>query len=139
MIRQGFSLQGMTQTRPTTDLWVGRSIRSGAAKMLRCWAKTTCATWWTTPTSTGRWLITKPKGSKIEYIGHDVVDGDDAYKLKVTLKNGDVMYYYLDPGHLPGDQASDAGIHSWRCAGDRGAVRFIQAGGRVSIIRFRWK
>jgi hypothetical protein len=37
------------------------------------------------------------KGNKIEYLGHDTVDGDDAYKLKVTLKNGDVIYYYLDP------------------------------------------
>jgi len=37
------------------------------------------------------------KGNKIEYLGHDQVDGDDAYKLKVTLKNGDVFYYYLDP------------------------------------------
>ncbi len=25
------------------------------------------------------------------------MDGDDALKLKVTLKNGDVSYYYLDP------------------------------------------
>ncbi|HZI33478.1 MAG TPA: hypothetical protein VFF11_14150, partial [Candidatus Binatia bacterium] len=32
-----------------------------------------------------------------EYLGHDQVDGDDAYKLKVTLKNGDIFYYYLDP------------------------------------------
>ena len=37
------------------------------------------------------------KGNKIEYLGHDTVDGDDAYKLKVTLKNGDIVYYYLDP------------------------------------------
>jgi hypothetical protein len=37
------------------------------------------------------------KGNKIEYMGHDQVDGDDAYKLKVTLKNGDIYYYYLDP------------------------------------------
>ena len=37
------------------------------------------------------------KGNKIEYLGHDHVDGDDAYKLKVTLKNGDILYYYLDP------------------------------------------
>lgn len=37
------------------------------------------------------------KGNKIEYLGHDQVDGDDAYKLKVTLKNGDIYYYYLDP------------------------------------------
>jgi len=37
------------------------------------------------------------KGNKIEYMGHDQVDGDDAYKLKVTLKNGDILYYFLDP------------------------------------------
>jgi outer membrane lipoprotein-sorting protein len=37
------------------------------------------------------------KGNKVEYLGHDTVDGDDAYKLKVTLKNGDIVYFYLDP------------------------------------------
>jgi hypothetical protein len=37
------------------------------------------------------------KGNKIEYLGHDTVDGDDVYKLKVTLKEGDIIYYYLDP------------------------------------------
>ena len=36
-------------------------------------------------------------GNKVEYIGHDTVDGDDVYRLKVTLKNGDIYYYYLDP------------------------------------------
>ena len=39
----------------------------------------------------------KEKGNTIEYLGHDTVDGDDAYRLKVTLKNGDIIYYYLDP------------------------------------------
>ncbi len=39
----------------------------------------------------------KSKGNTVEYIGHDQVDGDDVYKLKVTLKNGDIYYYYLDP------------------------------------------
>jgi hypothetical protein len=37
------------------------------------------------------------KGNKIEYLGHDLVDGDDALRLKVTLKNGDIIYYFLDP------------------------------------------
>lgn len=37
------------------------------------------------------------KGNTVEYLGHDQVDGDDAYKLKVTWKNGDIYYYYLDP------------------------------------------
>jgi hypothetical protein len=39
----------------------------------------------------------KEKGNTIEYLGHDQVDGDDALRLKVTLKNGDIIYYYLDP------------------------------------------
>jgi outer membrane lipoprotein-sorting protein len=39
----------------------------------------------------------KEKGNTIEYLGMDTVEGDDAYRLKVTLKNGDIVYYYLDP------------------------------------------
>ena len=39
----------------------------------------------------------KEKGNTIEYLGHATIDGDDAYRLKVTLKNGDIYYYYLDP------------------------------------------
>jgi hypothetical protein len=39
----------------------------------------------------------KAKGNTIENLGRDTVDGDDAYRLKVTLKNGDIIYYYLDP------------------------------------------
>ena len=37
------------------------------------------------------------KGHTVEYLGHATVDGDDALRLKVTLKNGDIVYYYLDP------------------------------------------
>ncbi len=39
----------------------------------------------------------KEKGNTVEYLGHGIVDGDDALRLKVTLKNGDLVYYYLDP------------------------------------------
>ena len=39
----------------------------------------------------------KEKGNAIEYLGQDQVDGDDALRLKVTLKNGDIIYYFLDP------------------------------------------
>jgi outer membrane lipoprotein-sorting protein len=37
------------------------------------------------------------KGSKVEYLGTEDIDGTDAHKLRVTLKNGDVQYIYLDP------------------------------------------
>jgi hypothetical protein len=33
------------------------------------------------------------KGNKIEYVGHQTVDGDDALVLKVTIKNGDILNY----------------------------------------------
>ena len=38
----------------------------------------------------------KTKGHKAELIGHDSVQGTDCYKIKLTLKNGDVRYYFLD-------------------------------------------
>jgi len=38
----------------------------------------------------------KSKGNKVELLGKEKVEGTDAYKLKVTLKNGDVMNVYLD-------------------------------------------
>jgi hypothetical protein len=38
----------------------------------------------------------KAKGHQVELVGKDKVEGTDAYKLKVTLKNGDLRYYYLD-------------------------------------------
>jgi hypothetical protein len=45
----------------------------------------------------GALVDSKEKGNSVEYLGHDVVDGDDALRLKVTLKNGNIIYYYLDP------------------------------------------
>ena len=38
----------------------------------------------------------KPKGNKVEYVGMDEVEGTDAYKLKVTLANGEVRYFFMD-------------------------------------------
>ena len=40
------------------------------------------------------------KGSKVEYLGTEDVDGTDAHKLRVTQKNGDTQYVYLDPDHF---------------------------------------
>ncbi|HEV8435113.1 MAG TPA: hypothetical protein VGR95_17015 [Thermoanaerobaculia bacterium] len=36
------------------------------------------------------------KGNKVEYAGTEPVEGTDAYKLKVTMANGEVRYYYMD-------------------------------------------
>ena len=36
------------------------------------------------------------KGHRVEFEGKEKVEGTDAYKLKVTLKNGDVQTIYID-------------------------------------------
>lgn len=38
----------------------------------------------------------KEKGHKVELVGKEQVEGADAYKLKLTMKNGTVRTYYLD-------------------------------------------
>jgi hypothetical protein len=42
----------------------------------------------------------KAKGNTVEYLGTEDVDGTPAHKLKVTRKNGDVSFVYLDPDHF---------------------------------------
>src|SRR5215217_2552294 len=42
----------------------------------------------------------KTKGSTIEYLGTEDVDGTLAHKIKVVRKNGDVSFVYLDPDHF---------------------------------------
>lgn len=38
----------------------------------------------------------KTKGNTVELMGKEPVEGTDAYKIKVTLKSGDVRYIYID-------------------------------------------
>jgi len=38
----------------------------------------------------------KSKGHQVELLGKEKIEGTDAYKLKVTLKNGDVQTIYID-------------------------------------------
>src|SRR5215468_708147 len=38
----------------------------------------------------------KEKGHITELVGHDSMEGTDCYKIKLSMKNGDIRYYYLD-------------------------------------------
>ena len=38
----------------------------------------------------------KEKGSTVEFVGNEKVDGADAYKLKVTGKSGKAAFYFID-------------------------------------------
>ena len=45
----------------------------------------------------GPLLDYKAKGSRVEYLGTEDIDGTDAHKLRVTFNNGDSSVVYLDP------------------------------------------
>ena len=42
----------------------------------------------------------KAKGHKIKYLGTEDVDGTEAHKLKIWLKNGNVRFVFLDPDYF---------------------------------------
>lgn len=42
----------------------------------------------------------KEKGHSVELLGKEEVEGTEAYKLKLTLKGGDVVHTYLDAEHF---------------------------------------
>lgn len=44
----------------------------------------------------GQLIDYKNKDHRAELIGHDPVEGTDCYKIKLTLSNNDVHYYYID-------------------------------------------
>lgn len=45
----------------------------------------------------GALLASSAKGSKVEYLGREDIDGTQAYKLRVSESDGTVFTYYLDP------------------------------------------
>lgn len=48
----------------------------------------------------GPLLDWKAKGSKVEYLGTEDIDGTDAHKIRVTFKSGDSRVVFLDPDHF---------------------------------------
>src|SRR5262249_55260513 len=42
----------------------------------------------------------REKGHKVEYLGSEDVDGTPAHKLRISLKDGDTKYLYLDPDYF---------------------------------------
>jgi hypothetical protein len=45
----------------------------------------------------GALLAAHRKGSSVDYLGREDIDGTSAFKLRVSEKDGDVFTYYLDP------------------------------------------
>ncbi len=97
MIKESFSLQGMTQVQAYDGSNGWQISPFGGRKDPEMLGEDDVRGLAEDADIDGPLVDAQAKGNKIEYLGHDQVDGDDAYKLKVTLKNGDIFYYYLDP------------------------------------------
>jgi hypothetical protein len=97
LIRQTFTLQGMTMVQ-AYDGTAGWQIQPfGGKKDPEFMGEDDVRDLLLDADFEGPLVDYQAKGSTVEYLGHDVVDGDDALRLKVTLKNGDIIYSYLDP------------------------------------------
>jgi len=97
LIRQTFTLQGMTAVQ-AYDGSTGWQIQPfGGHKDPELMGEDDLRDLLLDADFDGPLVDYKEKGNTVEYLGHDTVDGDDALRLKVTLKDGDVIYYYLDP------------------------------------------
>jgi hypothetical protein len=97
LIRQTFSLQGMTAVQ-AYDGATGWQIQPfGGKKDPELMGEDDLRDLLLDADFDGPLVDYKEKGSTVDYLGHDVVDGDDALRLKITLKNGDIIYDYLDP------------------------------------------
>lgn len=97
LVRQTFSLQGMTAIQ-AYDGATGWQIQPfGGHKDPELMGEDDLRDLLLAADFDGPLVDYKEKGNAVEYLGHDIVDGDDALRLKVTLKNGDIIYYFLDP------------------------------------------
>lgn len=97
MLRQEFTLQGMTQVQSYDGSVAWQISPFQGRKDPELLGENDARDLVDDSDIDGPLVDYQAKGNKVEYLGHDIVDGDDAYKLKVTLKNGDIVYYYLDP------------------------------------------
>jgi len=96
-VRETFSLQGMTAVQ-AYDGTTGWQIQPfGGRKDPQLLGEDDLRDLLIDSDFDGPMVNYKEKGNTVEFLGHDTVDGDDALRLKVTLKNGDILYYYLDP------------------------------------------
>lgn len=97
LVRTAFSLQGMTGVEAYDGTAGWRLSPFGGRKDPQLLGEDDMRDLLIDSDFDGPLVDYKAKGNTVEYMGHDTVDGDDALRLKVTLKDGDIIYYYLDP------------------------------------------
>ena len=97
LLRETFSLQGMTAVQAYDGSTAWQIQPFGGHKDPQLMGEDDVRDLLIDSDFDGPLVDYKAKGNAVEYLGHDTLDGDDVLRLKVTLKNGDIVYYYLDP------------------------------------------
>ncbi len=96
MVREDFSLQGMTATN-SWDGKTGWKINPfGGKKDAEALSEDEMRGIVEDADFDDPFVNYKEKGNKVELVGMDQIEGTDVYKVRVTLKSGDVRTYYFD-------------------------------------------
>ena len=90
-----FSIQGMAQVQAYDGKAAGRLTHLAGART-RTLSQDDLKSLVVDADIDGPLVDYKEKGHKAELVGHDSVEGTDCYKIKLSMKNGDARYYYLD-------------------------------------------
>jgi outer membrane lipoprotein-sorting protein len=78
----------------------------------------------------GPLVDTKAKGHRVELLGKEKIEGRDAFKLKVTKKDGGVEYYFLDAeSYLPVRVEGRRTVRGTEIEGEGTVGNYKEAGG----------
>ncbi len=95
-IRRDFSIQGMTRIQAYDGHTAWRVNPFGGRKDPELISAEDSKSLVDAADIEGPLVDYRQKGHTAELLGHDSVEGTDCYKIKLTLKSGDVRLYYLD-------------------------------------------
>jgi hypothetical protein len=95
-VREEFSVQGLTQIQAYDGKTGWQISPFGGRKDPELMSQDDLKSLIIDADIDGPMVNYKEKGHKAELVGHDSVEGTDCFKVKLTLKNGDVRYYFLD-------------------------------------------
>lgn len=95
-IRRNFSIQGMTRIQAYDGHTAWRVNPFGGRKDPELVSADESKPLVDAADIEGPLVDYKQKGHTAELLGRDSVEGTDCYKIKLTLKSGDVRLYYLD-------------------------------------------
>src|SRR6202790_5230538 len=95
-VREEFSVQGLTQIQAYDGKTGWQISPFGGRKDPELLSQDDLKSLVVDEDIDGPLMEYKEKGHKAELVGHDSMEGTDCFKIKLSMKNGDVRYYYLD-------------------------------------------